>query len=239
MTTSLLMPRWLAKPNLSMHAAPLLVFLLYSLTTEQAFSQQTSLNFLLNGLTTHFNYGSQNSALKAYKKGVLGAQVGASFQAGITARFSLVPELYVVMKGGRLLANNLLTTNPSTVRLYTLELPVLARFHMGRFYLNGGPYLNYTLGGTMLIEGTDVTPSKKMTLNFGHANGTFNHWETGAQMGVGYVFPFRQKRLAIDVRYSYGLTSVSNGIDRYNRFLNVGLLLSQPWATNPLGRKQY
>ncbi|MBN8821819.1 MULTISPECIES: porin family protein [unclassified Spirosoma] len=238
MTTSLKTPQWGSIPRFGTHTIRLLVFLLFILGTEQAFSQQTSLNLLLNGVTTHFNYGSQNSTLKAYEKGVLGAQVGVSFQAGITDRFSLVPELYAVMKGGKLLVNNPITTNPSTVRLYTLELPVLARFHLGRFYLNGGPYVNYTLGGRMTIEGSDVSPQKKMTLDFGHTSGTFNRWETGAQVGIGYAFPVRQKRLALDLRYSYGLTSVSNGIDRYNRFLNVSLLLSQPWATNPFGRSR-
>ncbi|WP_338870414.1 porin family protein [Spirosoma sp. SC4-14] len=214
-----------------------LIFLLFSLTTSTAFSQQTTLNLLFNGVTTHFNYGSQNSRLKDYRKGILGAQLGASFQAGVTNRFSLVPELYAIMKGGRLLANNPLTTNQSTVRLYTLELPVLARLHMGRFYLNGGPYVTYALGGTMTIEGTDVSQQKKTALNFGRASGTFNRWEAGAQVGAGYVFPCRKKRLALDVRYSYGLSSVSTDIDRYNRYLNVGLLMSQSWATNPLGRK--
>lgn len=239
MTTSLNMFRRVAATRFGWRTTRLLFFVVFSLSSKQAFSQQTSLNLLLNGVTTHFNYGSQNNTLKDYKKGVLGAQIGASFQAGITTHFSLVPELYVVMKGGRLLANNPLTTTPSTVRLYTLEVPVLARFHLGRFYLNGGPYVNYTLGGTMLVEGTDVTPQKKMAIDFGHTNGTFNHWETGAQVGVGYAFPLWKKRLSIDVRYSYGLSSVSNGVDRYNRFLNVGLLVSQPWATNPLGRKPY
>lgn len=222
----------------SNHIVLKLIVLFLSLTIAPAFSQQTSLNLLFNGVTTHFNYGSQNATLKDYKKGVLGAQIGASFQTGITSRFSLVPELYAVMKGGRLLANNPLTASPSTVRLYMLELPVLARFHVGRFYLNAGPYLTYALGGTVLIEGSDVSPQTKRALDFGHDNGTFNRWESGAQVGVGYAFPFRQKRMAIDIRYSYGLTSLSNGIDRYNRFLNVGVLVSQPWATNPLAYRK-
>ena len=45
-------------------------------------------------------------------------------------------------KGGKLKANNPLTTSESTLHLNTLELPVLARFHFGKFYVNAGPSIS-------------------------------------------------------------------------------------------------
>src|SRR5439155_24675052 len=102
----------------------------------------------INAVSTNLNYGSSNSALTDYKKPVLGAQIGMSFQAGITPKFSIVPELYFMMKGGKLKANNPVTNNETTLRLYTLELPVLARFHFGKLYMNAGPSIAYNLGGT-------------------------------------------------------------------------------------------
>ena len=88
-----------------------------------------------------------NSTLADYKKSNNGIQAGASFQAGITPGFSLVSELYFMRKGGKLKANNPLTTSESSLRLNTIELPVLARFHFGKFYVNAGPSIAYNLSG--------------------------------------------------------------------------------------------
>lgn len=70
---------------------------------------QTSLHLLLNAVSTNFNYGKSNSAMSDYKKPVIGAQVGLSFQAGVTPRFSMVSETYFIMKGGKMESNNPLT----------------------------------------------------------------------------------------------------------------------------------
>src|ERR1700722_17782220 len=85
---------------------------------------KTYLDVVLNLVSTNLNYGASNSGLNDYKKSVWGAQAGVSFQAGITSKFSLVPELYFMMKGGELKATNPLTTDETTLRLYTVELPV-------------------------------------------------------------------------------------------------------------------
>ena len=71
---------------------------------------RTYLDLLLNVVSTNFNYGKSNSSLADYKKSPFGAQVGVSFQAGITPKVSLVSELYFIMKGGQLDANNPLTS---------------------------------------------------------------------------------------------------------------------------------
>src|SRR5580765_1294251 len=85
------------------------------------FSQTTAKTYLdvvLNIVSTNIDYGKSNSALTDYKNQVLGVQAGASFQAGITRQFSLVTELYFIMKGGTLKTNNPLTTYKTTLRLY-------------------------------------------------------------------------------------------------------------------------
>ncbi|MCW3111251.1 MAG: PorT family protein, partial [Segetibacter sp.] len=109
---------------------------------------QTYLDPIINLVSSNLNYGSSNSALSDYKKSVRGAQVGVSFQAGITPRFSLVSDFYLMMNGGKLKANNPLTVNETTLRFYSLELPVLARVHLSNFYVNAGPSIGYTLSGT-------------------------------------------------------------------------------------------
>src|SRR4051812_27556614 len=83
-------------------------------TIDTTKTAKTYLDPVINLVSTNLNYGANNSALSDYKKSVLGAQVGVSFQAGITPAFSLVAELYFSMKGGKLKANNPLMGSEST-----------------------------------------------------------------------------------------------------------------------------
>ncbi len=203
--------------------------------TANAFGQETPKTYLdpvLNLVGTNFNYGTANSSLKDYKKSTLGAQVGVTFQAGITPAFSLVSEFYFMMKGGKLNVNNPLTTKESTIRLYTLELPVLARIHFGNAYANAGPSVAYNLNGTKKIN--DVSAHVSFT-NSGEA---FKRLDAGVQVGGGYMFPMGQKRLAIDIRYCYGLTNISYDKEMYNRSLIVSVHFSKAWKTNPLAKNR-
>jgi hypothetical protein len=200
--------------------------------SAQTKEAKTYLDIVLNAVSTNFNYGGANSALKDYKKSVLGAQAGVSFQAGITSHFSLVPELYFMMKGGKLKANNPFTMDETTIRLYTVELPVLARFHFGKMYLNAGPSIAYNLGGKSKIE------NSSKPVSFNNCNEGFKRFDAGVQVGGGFELPFKQKRVAVDLRYNYGLTNISYDREIYNRSFIVSVHFSKPWKTNPLG-KQY
>ncbi len=192
---------------------------------------ETYLDLVLNVVGTNLNYGKSNSALADYKKSVLGAQVGVSLQAGITPRLSLVSELYFLMKGGELSANNPLTTSNTNIRLYTLELPVLARVHFGRFHLNAGPSIAYNFYGSQKNE------NSTSDLSFNGSAENYKRWEAGVQMGGGYTFHTKRKTIRLDIRYNYGLTNIANYSEMYNRSLIIALHFAKPWKTNPLGRK--
>ncbi len=203
--------------------------------SANAFSQESPKTYLdpvLNLVGTNFNYGNANNSLKDYKKSVLGAQVGVTFQAGITPAFSLVSEFYFMMKGGKLNVNNPLTTHERTLRLYTLELPVLARFHFGNVYANAGPSIAYNLNGTQKIN--DVSTH----ISFTNSGEAFKRLDAGVQVGGGYMFPMGQKRLALDIRYCYGLTNISTDKELYNRSLIVSIHFSKAWRSNPLAKNR-
>src|ERR1700733_11994491 len=102
----------------------------------QTKTAKTYLDLMVNVVSSNLNYGGSNSSVADYKKSSHGIQPGASFQAAITPAFSLVSELYFMRKGGKLKENNPLTTGESTLHLNTIEVPVLARFNIGKFYLN-------------------------------------------------------------------------------------------------------
>ena len=192
---------------------------------------KTYLDLMVNVVSTNLNYGGTNSALADYKKSANGLQAGVSFQAGITPGFSLVSELYFMRRGGKLKANNPLTTNESSLRLNTIELPVLARFHFGKFYMNAGPSIAYNLSGTSKIE--DISTK----LSFKNSTEGFKRFDAGVQMGGGVEFPFKQRRIALDIRYSYGLTNIAYDKEIHNRAVMISVHFSKPWKTNPLGRK--
>ena len=188
---------------------------------DSRINENTHFDLLLNLVGTNLNYGSSNGSLKDYKKSVLGAQVGVSYEAGVTPKFSLVSELYFMMKGGELKANNPLTATQTTLRLYTFELPVLARFHAGKFYMNAGPSIAYNINGTRKVGELSTHVS------FTNTAEAFKRLDAGIQMGGGYIFRMGQKKVALDIRYCYGLTNISYDKEMYNRCLNLSIHFSK------------
>lgn len=184
-------------------------------------TQKTTLDILINGVGTNLNYGKSNSGLADYKKPALGIQAGLSLQVGLSSDFSIISELYFMMRGGKLKANNPLTNTESTLRFYSVELPVLARFHFGKFHLNAGPSLAYNFDGTRKIE--DMTSD----LTFKNSVGGFKRFDAGIQMGGGYSFRVSQKIVTVDLRYCYGMTNISYDKEVYNRNMLISLHFSK------------
>ena len=206
----------------------LAVTLIFSLLSFTSFSQTNKFGISLNSLTTNFNYGNSNDGLQPYKKNYKGIQAGFTYQAGITPMFSVVPELYFAVKGGSLKENNSLTVNKSILRISSLEMPVLARIHFNNLYVNAGPYAGYAIGGRLKIEGKGTTAETSTKVSFGNSAGDFKRWDLGLQAGAGYNFNMKKSVLTLDVRYGYGLTNISKDIQRYNRMLNISLVISKP-----------
>jgi hypothetical protein len=198
-------------------------------TNESKKTAKTYLDLMVNVVSTSLNYGAANSALTDYKKTNNGIQAGVSFQAGITPAFSLVSELYFMRKGGKLKTDNPLTNSESSLRFNTIELPVLARLHLGQFYMNAGPSIAYSFSGTRKLE--DVSTK----LSFANSTESFKRFDAGVQMGGGVAFPFKQKRIALDIRYNYGLTNISYDKEMHNRAVMISVHFSKAWKTNPLG----
>ncbi len=216
----------------------LLLFITMATFTGKTMAQETFMDVVINYTPTSLNYGDNNKALKDFKKGYWGLQAGASFQAGINKYLSLVPELYFVMKGGRLENNNPLTGQETKIRFNTLDLPVMARLHFCNLYVNAGPVVSYNLGGRLKTESDGNLPGEKSKMAFGSEQGTYSRWDAGLQFGMGYELKFKKSRLLLDLRYHYGMVDIGNGADMYNRYFNLNILLSKKWKTNPLGKKK-
>lgn len=201
---------------------------LQSSNANERKTPKTYFDLMVNVVSTNVNYGELNSTLADYRKSANRIQAGVSFQAGITPHFSLVSELYFMQKGGKLKANNPLNGGESSLLLNSIELPILARLHIGKFYMNAGPSIAYNLGGNSKIA------DQSTQLSFNGSLDGFKRWEAGVQMGGGIEFPFKQKRIALDIRYNHGLTNVANDKEIYNRALMISVHFSKVWKTNPL-----
>ncbi len=140
--------------------------LLLAITFYGAEAQETRFNLLVNEVNSYMLYKGSGEPLNAYRKTYRGIQAGASVDAGITKTFSIVSELYFASKGSVLKEGNPLTTGKSTLRISTLELPVLARIHFGQFYLNAGPYVSWLLGGRIKTDAFASTPENITKLSF-------------------------------------------------------------------------
>lgn len=201
------------------------------LKTEKAAKEtNTYFDIVINGVGTNLNYGKSNSAVEDYKKDVKGIQAGVSFQAGVTPSFSVVTEFYFMVKGGKLKSGNPLTNSELTQRLYSLELPVLARFHFGKFHVNAGPSVDYNLNGTRKINGASTD------IDFSNSANDFRRFEAGAQAGGGYTFRIKQKRIGLDLRYNYGITNISRTQEVHNRSFVVSIHTSPRWRNNPFAK---
>ncbi|MEM7575012.1 MAG: porin family protein [Bacteroidota bacterium] len=204
------------------------------LVTPTLRAQQTHLDYLLNYTATNFHYGDQQEQFKGFRKPVWGVQAGLAFQAGITPALSLQSEFYFMMKGGALKANNPLGAAATKTRLFSLELPLLARIHLGRFYANAGPSMAYNLAGRIKTEGQEGLPDQVNSRVFSGTEASFRRWEVGLQLGMGYELPLRQSRIAFDLRYQHGLSNLSRNAEVYNRNWVFNILISAPWGHNPL-----
>ncbi|HYG01883.1 MAG TPA: porin family protein [Chryseosolibacter sp.] len=200
-------------------------------TNDAAGKPGTHLGLLINMVNSNVDYGQSSDELWGHKSSSRGLQIGATFQAGITSRFSLVSEFYYMKKGGQVNAANSPTGQKTTLRFHTLEVPVLARIHFGKFHVNAGPSLTYNLSGKLKSEGSSTA------MSFNKSEEGFKRFDAGVQFGGGYKFRIKQRQVVLDLRYSRGLTNLSQSRELYSQYLNLSLQIVNPWKTNPLAAK--
>ena len=112
----------------------------------------------------------------------------------------------------------------------TVQVPVLLKLAFGgdkfRFFINGGGYGSYWLGGTSKVTLNGATTTGKVT--FTDNDGRF---EYGAVAGAGIQLGLGRAKLLIEGRYNYGLGNdakkVAGAPEIYSRVVmgSVGLLI--------------
>jgi hypothetical protein len=135
------------------------------------------------------------------KWGFIGG-VGYEFLAN--KKLSLQPELLFVQKGYKTSHEGSPVDFKSATVFNYLELPILAKIKLGRFYINIGPYLAYGIGGSYLgySSGTEYSGRVKFGKPDGYGDVMYFHqaFDFGMSGGVGVNLG----PVIFDIRYGYG-----------------------------------
>jgi hypothetical protein len=75
-------------------------------------------------------------------------------------------------------------------------------------------------------------------LSFKNSNESFKRLGTCIQLDGVFELPLKQKKVALELIYNYGLTNIAYGKEMYNKRFIVSVHFSKPWKTNPLGKNK-
>jgi hypothetical protein len=138
-------------------------------------------------------------------------QIGFGLEKSFSERFSVETGITYAQKGFRTYTPTgpgfsfFKDGAPSTQRADYLELPLLARLHMGsgklRWFANAGPYAAYWLRYSFESEVTAPATAVAVDLT----NEDFQRLDLGIAAGVGLRLKAGMGELVTEVRYTYGL----------------------------------
>ncbi|NEM99645.1 porin family protein [Pontibacter burrus] len=133
------------------------------------------------GLRVGANYSGFRGDDSGDADRIFGAHAGLTANIPVSADnfFSIQPELLFSMKGAEGVGEDL--------RLYYIDIPVLARVNTGLLYFEAGPQLGINVGDNQDLDGLDVDYK---TLGLGYAAGIGVGTPLGISVGVRYNSDF-------------------------------------------------
>jgi len=190
--------------------------LLFALLPAAAFAQETTIPVKLGfnaGATYAGIRGNEGAEANDYAIDYL---VGLSFEAPLSDNLSLLANLNYERKS---FTNTIYIENgdpfdpvvgggnvDTRLTLQYLTLPVNLKYYIGQskgFYINGGVYAGYFLGGILKADGNKVDDN---------SDGLFKKVDFGVNLGIGMRFPIDEKNdLNIELRDNLGLANISDG----------------------------
>lgn len=156
------------------------------------------------GIKVGLNVASLNVENGIDYNSIVSAHAGGLVHIHVSPHFAVQPELFLSGQGGE--------RGNEKIRLIYLNLPVLFQYLVGNgFRLHTGPQLGILLSAKQKIGNVEYDIKDVLnTADFG--------WEFGA----GYQFP--GSGLGLDLRYTVGITDITEGSsDIQNRVFAVGL----------------
>jgi len=146
----------------------------------------------------------------------------------------------------------------NTAKLHYLEVPVLFKYTWRRqsgpqFYVNGGPYMGFLVKATQVTRGTSTiyldknktplllppmgTPIPAMPFDADtDVTNSLHRFNAGITGGGGIKFPVARNYAFIDVRASYGLTTLQKNTTTDGRSRTGNLVISFGYAFRVKGK---
>ncbi|MEQ1921651.1 MAG: porin family protein [Pyrinomonadaceae bacterium] len=141
----------------------------------------------------------------------------------------------------------------NTAKLHYLEVPVLVKYTWRRdsgpqFYVNGGPYMGFLVKATQVTRGTSpvYVDKNKTALPFPFpaipfdadtdVTGNLHRFNAGFTGGGGIKFPSGRNYAFIDVRASYGLTTLQKNTATDGKSRTGNLVVSFGYAFRVKGK---
>jgi Outer membrane protein beta-barrel domain len=178
---------------------------------------------------TRAGFTGQGSAGVTLREGAL---AGAYLQVGLASWLALRPGLQLASKGG---ATTILPADSTVplrfeLDLVYLDLPVVLRARIpavagSRLILLGGGAAGIRIGCNVQFSRSGVPRTRSICANA--AGASFRSFDMSLLAGAGIGIPLEGSELALEVRYSEGLRSVSDLADLRNRSLSF--LVSIPF----------
>lgn len=170
---------------------------------------------------------------------LLPAASGAFFlEIPINPKFSIQPELVYIQKGFKIseglragqevLGVNIPINGQVNFRTNYIEIPVLAKIHLGdkqstHGYLMLGPSVGYMAGADMRIRVLNILP-----INSNLSNDLFQRFELSGIFAAGFEVPVSEKVTAFaEARYQHGFSRILDTpvvqLDVRNRTIGGGM----------------
>lgn len=126
----------------------------------------------------------------------LGVNAGPVLQVNIAKSFFIQPELLYSVKGSR--SDSTQNSGSTTLNLNYINLPVLFGYKATpNFTIKLGPEIGHLLSAESETDGN--------TMDLSHI---YQDFDLGADLALAYTF----KKIALDLRYNYGLKDLLHGI---------------------------
>jgi hypothetical protein len=135
----------------------------------------------------------------------------------------------------------------SSQEMSYLEIPVLAKYHIGgarQFYATLGPYVGFLLNAKYITSGTSqlyldpqlTQPASAQAYDFGgtqNVKSALHSTNWGIQAGLGYGRPLGVGRIELDVRGGYGLMNVQKDAAANGSNNTGALVVSLGYGVSP------
>lgn len=172
--------------------------------------------FSINSALGQIRFGLKagvNAAIVAdndWTKTRFGINAGPVAQINVGKMFFVQSELLYSLKGFKYDYEDSTWSDHATISLHYINLPVLLAFKAGKnFSIKLGPEIGWLLSArneTAKIDISDI----------------YDDFDFGADLGLSYSY----KKLALDIRYNYGIKKV------------IHVLRTDPFG-NPLGEREF